>query len=184
MCWSTEQVGQASALIADGKLFLMCDSGSLIMAKADPAAFHELARVQLFDDEICWTPPTIWQGRLFVRNPSQAICLYVGRPENMPKNVNLVKPGSRQSSWRFDSSLLFAREREYPNDAFTWEELSLWFVSCIISFRGEPPWGLVRFFMLRESRMTGISLPCMRIHLGSRFYFGLAGPQLIQFAAQ
>jgi outer membrane protein assembly factor BamB len=176
VCWGTEQVGQASPLIADGKLFLMCDSGSLIMGKADPAAYHELARVQLFDDEICWTPPTLWQGRLFVRNPSQAICLYVGRPENMPKNVNFVKPGPSHSSWRFDSSLLLAREREYPNDAFTWEELSLWFVSCLILIVvAALGTGAILYAV---QRMTGLSLAWTPFFWGAVFVLGWLGPNV------
>jgi outer membrane protein assembly factor BamB len=78
-CWSTEQVGHAAVLAADGKLFLLNDSGVLILARAQPSGYEELGRSQLFEDEVCWTPPTLWQGRLFVRSPSSLVCVYVGR---------------------------------------------------------------------------------------------------------
>jgi len=86
--WSSDEVGQAAVLAADGKLLLLNDTGSLILARADPAGYHELGRVQLFEDDTCWTPPALWQGRLFVRSPSHAVCLYVGRPENLPAGAS------------------------------------------------------------------------------------------------
>src|SRR5581483_2323889 len=77
VCWSTDRIGHASVLAADGKLFLLNDSGELILARADPAEYRELARTQLFADETCWTPPTLDDGRLFVRSPSRGVCVYV-----------------------------------------------------------------------------------------------------------
>ena len=64
-CWSTDEIGHAAVLAADGKLILLNDTGTLILARADPTAYHELSRVQLFADETCWTPPLLWQGKLF-----------------------------------------------------------------------------------------------------------------------
>ncbi len=132
LCWSTDRVGQASLVAADGKLFLLNDSGSLILAHADPAAYQEISRVQLFEDEICWTPPTLWQGRLLLRSPSRAVCLFVGRTENLPAGVSATDLVHKSWSWHFDAAWLISRERDYPNDAPTLEEMTLWFCSCLL----------------------------------------------------
>ncbi len=130
VCWTTDTVGHASLMSADGKLLLLNDTGSLILARADATEYRELGRVQLFDDEICWTQPTLWRGKLFVRSPSRAVCLYVGRPDQEPAAHTPV-PAAR--GWRFDSSWLLTREREFPHDAPTWAEMSLWFACGLLA---------------------------------------------------
>ena len=62
---------------------MLNDTGTLILARADPEEYRELARTQLFDDEICWTPSTLWRGKLFLRSPSRAVCVYVGRADKL-----------------------------------------------------------------------------------------------------
>lgn len=133
--WSTDQVGHASVLVADGKLLLATDTGGLILARADPEEYRELGRVQLFEDETCWTQPTLWQGRLLIRSPSQMVCLYVGRPENLPEGTTTVS-GASASSWRLDSTWSLSRERDYPNDAPSWEEMLLWFGASVVLIFG------------------------------------------------
>src|SRR5262249_13337138 len=44
--WATDQVGHASVLAADGKLILLNDTGTLILARAGPERYQERARVQ------------------------------------------------------------------------------------------------------------------------------------------
>lgn len=69
--WSTKDVGHATAAAADGKLFLWTDDGQLILAAFSRDEYRELARVNVFEDEIIWTPPTLSKGRLFLRSPSR-----------------------------------------------------------------------------------------------------------------
>ena len=38
--------------------------------------------------------------------------------------------------WHIKASRLLSREREYPNDAPTWEEMGLWFGVCLLVFGG------------------------------------------------
>ncbi len=130
-CWSTDAVGQAGVVVADGKLYLLNDTGTLILADADPTAYRERGRVQLFDDEICWTPPTVCDGRLFARSPSKAVCLWVGKPKELPPDVEPLPPEPATRSWRFDLAWLVSQEREYPNDAPTWVEMTTWFAACL-----------------------------------------------------
>jgi hypothetical protein len=129
--WSTDRVGHASLVSADGKLLLFNDTGTLILARAGPAGYHELGRTQVFTDEMCWTPPLLSRSRLFLRSPSRAVCLYVGRPDEAPASTG-VTPAPLRSSWRFDPAQLVTRERDYPNDAPSMEELSVWFAACVL----------------------------------------------------
>jgi outer membrane protein assembly factor BamB len=66
--WTTDRVGHASLIVADGKLILFNDSGEVLLARASHEGYEELARTQVFGDEICWTAPagSPWKSR--VRN--------------------------------------------------------------------------------------------------------------------
>ena len=53
--WETNEVGQASVLLADGKLILWTETGALILAKPNPECYEELARVKVLGgDGMCW----------------------------------------------------------------------------------------------------------------------------------
>lgn len=166
--WTANDVGQATILAADGKLFLLDDAGRLILARADPSKYVELGRVQLFEDEICWTPPALWRGRLFVRSPSRLICLDVRRPDL--RTPSEIAPAAHVAprSWRVDPSWLMTREREYPNDAPTPAEARLWFSACLL--------------MLGAAGL--VSAACRRPHvwplfLAIAFCLGLLGPNVL-----
>ena len=79
--WETDQTGHAAVLVADEKLVLFNDQGELILARAAPERYEELAHVSLLAGEICWTPPALDRGRLYVRNRRNAACVYIGRPD-------------------------------------------------------------------------------------------------------
>jgi hypothetical protein len=49
------------------------------------------------------------------------VCVHVGHGDTAPAGT---VPAAPVSSWRFDTSWLLTREREYPNDAPTWEEMT------------------------------------------------------------
>ena len=180
VCWSTERVGQASVLAADNKLFLFNDSGDLILARADWSAFQELARVSLFTDEICWTPPSLSEGRLLVRSPSRLVCLFVGRSETMPENLSMASIVSPARRWRMDAGWLLSRERDYPNDAPTLTEMETWFVAClgcllVAGLVGSLASGLIQ-------RLTGKNL-WLPLFLLLSFLAGLLGPNLLSEVA-
>ncbi len=177
LCWSTDRIGQATVLVADGKLLLVNDTGALIMARAAPAAYQELARTQLFDEEICWTPPTLWQGKLFVRSPAQAICVYVGRPENAPKLQATSSPTPSARSWRLNTFWLPSRERDFPNDAPSWEEMTLWFGACLLPVFGGAALaaGIVA---LLARRYLGRHLAWSLLFWGMAFILGFVGSNL------
>lgn len=176
--WSTERVGHATVLAADDKLFLGADGGELILASANANDYVELSRVGLFDDEICWTPPTLWRGKLFVRSPSQLICLDVSGSEAAPTPTISQAP----RRWRVDPSWLLSREREYPNDAPTWRENREWFAACLLMI------GMAALIAVGLGggvrRLLGGHASVYAIFLALMFLLGLLGPGVLSAAAE
>lgn len=73
--WRQRGLGKGALCAADGRLVLVSSRGELVVANADPAAYEELSRVDLLDEGACWTPPTLANGLIYVRNASgQLIC--------------------------------------------------------------------------------------------------------------
>jgi outer membrane protein assembly factor BamB len=61
--------------LADGKLFVMLDGGTLLVAEAAPKAFKELARAKVLDGQ-CWTMPVVANGRVYCRSHAgDLVCL-------------------------------------------------------------------------------------------------------------
>ncbi|MGA2750360.1 MAG: PQQ-binding-like beta-propeller repeat protein [Verrucomicrobiota bacterium] len=86
VAWSSEAPGHASVLSYDNKLFLVNESGVLIVIEPSPTGYMELARSQVVEGEKpCWTTPTISQGRLLVRNQETLACFQIGV---MPAGTN------------------------------------------------------------------------------------------------
>jgi outer membrane protein assembly factor BamB len=152
--WETDQVGQATVLAADGKLILLNETGNLILARANPNAYEELARARLLDSGLCWTPPTLSRGRLFIRNHERAMCVYLGRPETLDPNrefATVPKSGPRVN-W----AALLTREPEFPNDAPPVDDLWRWFGWCGVNFAAAGlaaamVWLVTRVFSLSQS---------------------------------
>ena len=59
-------VGGGLAL-ADGKLFVMLDGGTLLVAEAVPAAYNELVRAKVLEGQ-CWTAPVVANGHVYCRS--------------------------------------------------------------------------------------------------------------------
>ena len=76
--WSRKDPAFGSLLIADGKLIVLSDKGKLLLAEASPAAFNPLARAKVLNG-VCWTPPALANGQLYVRNAKGEVrCLALG----------------------------------------------------------------------------------------------------------
>ena len=133
--WSSGQTGHAAVIAADGKLFMLNDRGEAVLAAASPHGYRELGRANIFGDEICWTSPTLSRGRLYLRSPTRAACLYVGKPENLTDaQRTAARPAAELNSRpsRVDLRWLVGGEREYPFDAPDRKELSRWFYYCLL----------------------------------------------------
>jgi hypothetical protein len=125
--WETDRVGHATVLAADGKLVLLTDTGTLILARASADAYEELARVKVLDGGIGWTPPALWNNRLFLRNGTRAACVYVGPPDDPDVAATVGPPPTEQFDW----GRLLTREPEFPHDAPVPADLARWFAWCV-----------------------------------------------------
>jgi outer membrane protein assembly factor BamB len=127
--WETEETGQATVLVADGKLILLNDTGTLILAKAASDDYRELARAKVLDGGLCWTPPALSGRKLFIRTPSKMLCLWLGPESELDPNRPLERSNAERDG--FDWSRLLGREPEYPHDAPSTRDLMHWFAWCL-----------------------------------------------------
>ncbi len=72
--WAKRGFGKGTLLIADGLLILLSDRGVLALAEAAAKGYHEIGRVEVLDGPT-WTMPSLAQGKLFLRNHEEMVCL-------------------------------------------------------------------------------------------------------------
>jgi outer membrane protein assembly factor BamB len=123
--WSTGAVGHAMVLCDGRYLVLFNETGWLIIARATPDGYHELARAQILSGEVSWTMPAIAGNRMLVRNQRQVACVSLGRPD----------PAAGAAAERVvQQSLAATWVDRYYSDAF-WApalaELLLWYLACV-----------------------------------------------------
>ncbi len=76
--WTKEGFGCGSMVLAEGKLFILTEGGDLVLVRATPEAYRELARARLLQRP-CRAPLALAHGRLYLRDDRQVICLDVKR---------------------------------------------------------------------------------------------------------
>jgi hypothetical protein len=80
--WDKTGLGRGTLLVANGHLIILGDHGQLVLAKATPAAFTQVSRCQVFNQEtLTWTVPVLSNGRLFIRSQDSLIALDLRAPE-------------------------------------------------------------------------------------------------------
>ena len=131
--WSSDRVGQATIVAADGKLLLLNDRGEVLLARADPQAYQELGRTAVFPGEICWTAPALHRARLYLRSPTRLACLYVGKPEQLDRHSreSAVSTSEMPQAKFTDLGWLLGAERDSPFDLPDLRELAGWYGFCL-----------------------------------------------------
>jgi outer membrane protein assembly factor BamB len=111
--WSSDEPAHAQLIAADGKLIGFNDKGEVVLFRAVPDSYQELGRVAVFPGEVCWTPPALSEGRLYLRTQSRVACLYLGKKplESMTPTSVAEQIAARP---RLDPTLLLGAERDYP----------------------------------------------------------------------
>ena len=74
--WSQPGFGQGSVLLVGDRVLALTDDGQLVVVKASPQAYSEVARAKVLTGK-CWTTPALSNGRLYVRSTKEAVCLDV-----------------------------------------------------------------------------------------------------------
>lgn len=75
--WESPKAETGVLSAADGRLIWVTGKGELIVVKADPSGYQELARAQATRGKV-WATPVLLDGRLFIRNwRGEIVCLDV-----------------------------------------------------------------------------------------------------------
>ena len=72
--WRQRGFYRGSLLAADGKLIIYSERAKLALAEVSPDSFKQLAVAPVLSGKT-WTVPTLANGRLFVRNAEELVCL-------------------------------------------------------------------------------------------------------------
>ena len=67
VAWKKRGFGCGSLMIADNKLLILSDDGTLALAQATPDGYQELARSKFLDGR-CWTMPVLFSRHVYGRN--------------------------------------------------------------------------------------------------------------------
>ena len=74
--WQQSGYKRGSLIAADDLLFVLGENGKLGLVEANPDKFNELSSAQILDGR-CWTGPTMSDGKLYLRNNSELVCVNV-----------------------------------------------------------------------------------------------------------
>ena len=72
---TTERFGLGPFMVADNKLLILEDNGTLTMTEASPKGYVKLAQAKVLEGKEAWAPMALAGGRLLVRDYSQMKCL-------------------------------------------------------------------------------------------------------------
>jgi outer membrane protein assembly factor BamB len=73
VCWTKEEFGCGSMILADGQLIILCEDGDLVLVEPTPAGYREKARVKLLTSP-CRAQLALADGRLYARDSKKLIC--------------------------------------------------------------------------------------------------------------
>ncbi len=76
--WAHRGFGKGSMITAGGMIYLLSDTGTLVLIEASPEEYREKGRFQALTGKT-WTAPALANGRLYVRDQDEMACLDIGR---------------------------------------------------------------------------------------------------------
>ena len=71
--------GLGPYLIADNKMFVLSDDGTLTMIKPDSKKYVQIAQKKLFDGHDAWAPMALVDGRLLLRDANTMYCVNISQ---------------------------------------------------------------------------------------------------------
>ncbi|HVS35562.1 MAG TPA: PQQ-binding-like beta-propeller repeat protein [Gemmataceae bacterium] len=72
--WTEEGFGCGSMILADGKLIILTENGDLVLAKAAPEKYEELARATVLQSRPLRAPIALADGKLYGRDGRKLVC--------------------------------------------------------------------------------------------------------------
>ena len=82
MVWTsgkTNRFGLGPYLIADDKMYILSDDGTLTMISPNTKGYMQLAQNKIFDGHDAWAPLAIADGRLLLRDSKTMFCLDIAK---------------------------------------------------------------------------------------------------------
>jgi outer membrane protein assembly factor BamB len=76
--WQKLRFGKGNLIAADGKLWCSTMAGDLVLVRATPDKYEELSRATVIGETR--QAPVIAQGRLYLRDGAEIVCLDIARP--------------------------------------------------------------------------------------------------------
>jgi len=76
--WKARGFQRGSLILADDHLIVLGERGKLSLVEKNHTEFKEKAKIQILDGK-CWTSPTLANGRLYLRNNKEMLCLDMKR---------------------------------------------------------------------------------------------------------
>jgi outer membrane protein assembly factor BamB len=75
--WSLRRMQHSTVLWIDGHLIVLTEKGRLMIAKATPEKFDPISEFDVLAGR-CWTIPTFYNGKLYLRDFKKVVCLDMG----------------------------------------------------------------------------------------------------------
>src|SRR4029077_442594 len=72
--WSKPGFGPGGCTLVDGHVVVLSDAGELILVKATPTGYSEVARTRAVTGK-CWSTPTVSNGKIYARSTKEGACL-------------------------------------------------------------------------------------------------------------
>ena len=76
--WKKKGFGPGNCILVGQKLVVLSDAGELVLVKAAPDAYEELARAKVLKGK-CWSTPAYSDGKIFIRSTLEGACVEVGK---------------------------------------------------------------------------------------------------------
>ncbi len=72
--WATRGFQNGTLILADGHLIVLGERGKVALVEATPTAYKEVASAQVLRGR-CWTIPALSNGKLYLRNQKELVCV-------------------------------------------------------------------------------------------------------------
>jgi hypothetical protein len=180
--WSTDRTGHASLIAADGKLILLNDAGEVLLVRATHERYEELARTQVFHDEICWTAPALHRGRLYLRSPTKAACLYVGDPlsPGVRARASAMSTSDLPQTKRIRLNWLLGGRRGCPADRPGSNVLWRWYWLSVLTVLGPAALlAAAAFLVVRTKWPVAARRLALAVFWSATFAGGIAAAELL-----
>ncbi len=74
LAWRKRGIPRASVIFADGKFIILDEDGKLTLANLNPEGYEAISQVQLLK-KVAWTPPSLVNGTLYIRDRKKILAL-------------------------------------------------------------------------------------------------------------